>query len=541
MAADEDNKEQVLKECEQAEEIMKDKQNQKLISEITKENIQLKEEIQKLEAELQEITRTSQINEDIPETKIKFTSVENPESDSEFLDISYSCQVSSKVPYELQKGQALITFEKEEVAQNVIRMEYHHVQVQNENVMLTANPVSLNSGVKFQVHVGVSKMKINVTDIPDELPESQMRDKLELSFSKSRNGGGEVEYVEYNKQTRSALITFVESGVADKILKMKDYPLYINQNCHRVTVSPYTETHLKKFQVFSGVSKRTVLLTGLKDLQTTDEEVVEDFISIHFQREKNGGGEVEASVLNVKESKASERTVVVADLPVDLNDQLVTTLVKIHFEDTDNGGGVVEDVTYPTRTKGVAYVTFKEKTVAENVVRKKKHSLAGMAGSAQLIVSHFSEKIFSSVKAVLDLSVFRSQIRLESLMSASLQAPKNVEKFVFIPLEDGSRYMLKRNLMLEQLLLEKKRVPGSYADSLLPHIDLDGNLNSPYQLGRDFECVRDEEVFALLDGCVHGVRYYLEANAVPFGGSKDKNNVPIYFGEGNGTPLVAGK
>uniref|UniRef100_A0A4W2DD99 NID domain-containing protein n=1 Tax=Bos indicus x Bos taurus TaxID=30522 RepID=A0A4W2DD99_BOBOX len=179
------------------------------------------------------------------------------------------------------------------LAQNVIRMEYHHVQVQNENVMLTANPVSLNSGVKFQVHVGVSKMKINVTDIPDELPESQMRDKLELSFSKSRNGGGEVEYVEYNKQTRSALITFVESGVADKILKMKDYPLYINQNCHRVTVSPYTETHLKKFQVFSGVSKRTVLLTGLKHLQTTDEEVVEDFISIHFQREKNGGGEVE--------------------------------------------------------------------------------------------------------------------------------------------------------------------------------------------------------------------------------------------------------
>ncbi|XDA72674.1 hypothetical protein R6Z07F_002957 [Ovis aries] len=293
MAADEDNKKQVLKECEQAEEVMKDKQNQKSVSEIIKENIQLKKEIQELEAELQETTRTSQINEDIPETKIKFTSVENPESDSEFSDISYSCQVSSKVPYELQKGQALITFEKEEVAQNVIKMARHLVQVQNENVMLMANPVPLNSGVRFQVYVGVSKMKISVTDIPDELPESQMRDKLELSFSKSRNGGGEVECVEYDKQTGSALITFVESGVADRILKMKDYPLYINQNCYRVTVSPYTETHLKKFQVFSGVSKRTVLLTGLKDLQMTDEETVEDFISIHFQREKNGGGEVE--------------------------------------------------------------------------------------------------------------------------------------------------------------------------------------------------------------------------------------------------------
>lgn len=55
-------------------------------------------------------------------------------------------------------------------------------------------------------------MKINVTEIPDELPESQMRDKLELSFSKSRNGGGEVECVEYDKQAGSAVITFVETG-----------------------------------------------------------------------------------------------------------------------------------------------------------------------------------------------------------------------------------------------------------------------------------------------------------------------------------------
>ena len=66
--------------------------------------------------------------------------------------------------------------------------------------------------------------------------------------------------------------------------------------------------------------------------------------------------------MNVKESKASERTIVVAGLPIGLNDQLLTILVKIHFEDIDNGGGIVEDVTYPTRTKGDAYVTFKEKT-----------------------------------------------------------------------------------------------------------------------------------------------------------------------------------
>lgn len=66
--------------------------------------------------------------------------------------------------------------------------------------------------------------------------------------------------------------------------------------------------------------------------------------------------------MNVRESKASERTIKVADLPVGLyDDQLLSTLMKSYFQDTKNEGGVVEDVIYPTRTKGVAYVIFREK------------------------------------------------------------------------------------------------------------------------------------------------------------------------------------
>lgn len=292
MATGKDNEKRVLKDWRD-EEFMKDEQNQKLFTEMAKENIRLSEEIQKLEAELQEAMKSSQIKEDIPKTKMKFTSLENPENDGQFLNISCSFQVRSPVPYELQKGEALITFEKEEVAQNVISMQNHHVRINDVDLEVVAKPVPLKPGVRFQVHIEVSKIKVNVTEIPDELPESQMRDKLELSFCKSRNGGGEVECVEYDKQTRSAVITFVETGVVDNILKMKDYPLYINQNCHRVVVSPYIEKHVKKFQVFSGISKRTVLLTGMEGLQMMDEEIIEDLINIHFQREKNGGGEVD--------------------------------------------------------------------------------------------------------------------------------------------------------------------------------------------------------------------------------------------------------
>ncbi|XP_036176326.1 N-myc-interactor [Myotis myotis] len=292
MAAGEDINE-VIKKYLKDEEFMKYEQKQESIDRILKENIYLTMEIQKLETELQEAPGSSQIKEDIPETKMKFTSLENPEDDSRFSNISCSFQVSSQVPYELQKGEALITFEEEEVAQNVIRMEKHYVQIMDIGVEVMVKPVPLNSGVRFQVSVGVSKMKVNVTEIPDELPESQMRDKLELSFCKSRNGGGEVECVEYDKQAGSAVITFVETGVADRILKKKDYPLYINQDCHKVVVSPYMETHLKKFQVFSGISKRTVLLTGMEELCPMEEEIVGDYVNIHFQRTKNGGGEVD--------------------------------------------------------------------------------------------------------------------------------------------------------------------------------------------------------------------------------------------------------
>jgi hypothetical protein len=66
--------------------------------------------------------------------------------------------------------------------------------------------------------------------------------------------------------------------------------------------------------------------------------------------------------LYVKEPTAWERTIVVAGLPFSLfNDQLLAIFVKSHFQDIKNEGGDVEDVIYPTRTKGVAYVIFKER------------------------------------------------------------------------------------------------------------------------------------------------------------------------------------
>ncbi|XP_007183111.2 RNA-binding protein 43 isoform X1 [Balaenoptera acutorostrata] len=216
-----------------------------------------------------------------------------------------------------------------------------------------------------------------------------------------------------------------------------------------------------------------------------------------------------ASVLKVKESEASERTIVVAGLPVgSVTDQSLTVLVKSHFQDIENGGGVVEDVIYPTRTKGVAYVTFKEKKVAENVIRKKKHYLAEMVRPAQLTVSHFSEKVFSSVNAVLDLSVFRSQIGLRSLV---MDLKREIPALCFSPLEANGRISiqgsflaikkLKESLLLKaSSLLEKNRNRQSPRESTWKssHSLKPPRSSTPETMRRGERLVLDTDIFLYL-------------------------------------------
>ncbi|XP_012635433.1 RNA-binding protein 43 [Microcebus murinus] len=166
-----------------------------------------------------------------------------------------------------------------------------------------------------------------------------------------------------------------------------------------------------------------------------------------------------ASVLNVTKSKASERTIVVGGLPVDLlSARSLVLLVKSYFQDIKNEGGEVEDVIYPTRTKGIAYVIFKEKKVAENVIGQKKHQLAGQVGGAPFQVSRFGVEVFSSVKATLDLSVFRSQVVLESLV---MNLKKNIPTLSFSTLKHNGRISVEGSFLdikkLKESLLLKAR------------------------------------------------------------------------------------
>ncbi|KAF1450009.1 NMI protein, partial [Pygoscelis papua] len=90
----------------------------------------------------------------------------------------------------------------------------HTVNLDKKVADMTVKPFTLEMGIRFELHVTISGKKINTSEIPELLiPEDWIKDKLELNFYKSeQGGGGEVENVNYDKQSRTAVITFLRPG-----------------------------------------------------------------------------------------------------------------------------------------------------------------------------------------------------------------------------------------------------------------------------------------------------------------------------------------
>ncbi|KAM9629505.1 N-myc-interactor isoform 1-T2 [Morphnus guianensis] len=264
---------------------------------LIEENAELKREIEKLKEDLAKcssgLSRDGQIKKKVAEMKMKFSHMEEMKND--YADMNTHCVfgVTTKLPFRLNQNQALLTFENEEVAQRLIKMGKHAVNLDSKIADVRVKPFALEMGVKFELHVTISGKKINVSEVPElSIPEDWMRDKLELNFYKSEQGGGEVENVNYDKQSRTAVITFLRPGAANGLVRCTKYPLFVNGRCYRLSVSPNTDVHLEKFQLYCGISKKTILLNRIEETED-DEESVQDMIEIHFQKPSNSGGEIE--------------------------------------------------------------------------------------------------------------------------------------------------------------------------------------------------------------------------------------------------------
>ncbi|KAM9850931.1 N-myc-interactor [Aulostomus maculatus] len=255
----------------------------------------LKEHQAELEAkrvESSKLKQTFKISAQMPNAELKFAGKLTEESrgnSQEFIREVFS--VNQKLALPLLGGQALITFEEEKVASEILRIKKWSVPCNSSSLNVTTKAIILDPVVKFEINLDISKKEIKVSKIPASFPEERMKDRLELSFCRPSRGGGEVERLEYNESTGTGHITFLNTGVAEKLAQEGSYCVDLDSQV-KVQVEPVFKHRLSKFQTFRGTSKRTVLLKDIEDVEPDEE--IQDNLEIHFQKSNNKGGEIQS-------------------------------------------------------------------------------------------------------------------------------------------------------------------------------------------------------------------------------------------------------
>lgn len=198
--------------------------------------------------------------------------------------------VSQRAAMLLQGGQALITFEEENVASKILKIPNCSVSCETSTLDVKPRRITMDPAVKFEIHLDVSRKELKVSNIPPSMPDERMKDRLEISFSRPTRGGGEVERVEYDKNSATGHITYLHPGVAQSLALRGRYHVDLDTQVN-VKVGPVYNYQLRKYQTFCGCLKRTIMLVDIEDI--VDEEDLQDHLEIHFQKPSNSGGEIE--------------------------------------------------------------------------------------------------------------------------------------------------------------------------------------------------------------------------------------------------------
>nr|XP_013806894.1 PREDICTED: interferon-induced 35 kDa protein [Apteryx mantelli mantelli] len=235
------------------------------------ERSRLRQEKQMLEKRLEQVKRRG-LAEDLatllpslPERKMVFKGQVTDKEDVSTLTLT------PLIHYPLPGGSALITFEKPE----------------GKSWRAALPPAGA------RISLSRSCRRILVSGLPSlGIPEETLLDKLELFFSKTKNGGGEVETLEFLDDTSQVMLSFVQDGVAEQLIARGCVQFPIRKAKYEIKISPYVSGDITSLQLRPSCCARTVLLSGIPDV--LDEELTRDALEIHFQKSSRGGGEVDA-------------------------------------------------------------------------------------------------------------------------------------------------------------------------------------------------------------------------------------------------------
>ncbi|KFQ53857.1 Interferon-induced 35 kDa protein, partial [Nestor notabilis] len=163
------------------------------------------------------------------------------------------------VHYPLPGGSALITFEKAEVAHRIIEAKEHVVdlscgeeleELDRCRVRVQAAPVDILLPSALEISLAQSSRSIILSGLPSlDIPEEALLDKLEIFFSKMKNGGGEVESRELLDNSGQAVLTFVEDGVAELLIERGRIQVPLGKQTYELKISPCMSGDVSNLQV----------------------------------------------------------------------------------------------------------------------------------------------------------------------------------------------------------------------------------------------------------------------------------------------------
>ncbi|XP_012680090.2 interferon-induced protein 35 [Clupea harengus] len=275
-----------------------EKEKRKVTAQLEEQH-RLKSEVQNVQQDIQQMEKTSinlrqqtDVSTAVPERKVVFKGQTSDGVDSSGFEIK------PRIVYPMEGGTALITFEEDTVAQNILKLKDHEVQLEQKLTLnVQALPVHLLVPSYVELDTQVCPRRVLVSNLPKMEAEDRILDKLEIYFSKRKNGGGEVDEADMLHDSGNVVITFTESTIAKGLTDKQDHEVEMEKGKrHKVKVTPFLNGKIANFQIRDTMCRRTVLLTGIPAI--ADQDSLQDLLEIHFQKTSNGGGEVDAIIYN---------------------------------------------------------------------------------------------------------------------------------------------------------------------------------------------------------------------------------------------------
>uniref|UniRef100_A0A8C4I210 Interferon-induced protein 35 n=1 Tax=Dicentrarchus labrax TaxID=13489 RepID=A0A8C4I210_DICLA len=259
--------------------------------ELMKEIDKVKAILEGEEAQNRHLKQQTEVFTAVPERKVVFMGSTGKACDTQTFEMEPS------IVYPMEEGTALITFEEEVVAGKILELKKHKVDLGGEcSITVEARPVQLMMPRLVEIDSEVCPQRILISNLP-KMDSDTLLSKLEIHFSKSRNGGGEVEDCEMMFDSWTVVVTFVGNSIAKRLTDTEYHEVELQKKKkYKVRVTPFLNGNITNLQTKMSVCPRTVLLTGIPEVM--EQETLQDLLEIHFQKSANGGGEIEAFLYN---------------------------------------------------------------------------------------------------------------------------------------------------------------------------------------------------------------------------------------------------